>query len=185
MNLASGPPATIHAMPRIPNDILLPIWKGVIFNHDSSWCNHNPCVAFRLASVCREWRYLALSTPRLWSDIHLHERSSAELLALLLSRSQETPLTICIDGEYNLGHLDLAASKAHRWRRLIVVNCQEFYYVFKKIREFAANPEVRSKGGILTEVSIYYEDSAEESDIHPSYGVNLWPQLTKLCFTGR
>ncbi|KAF7375550.1 F-box domain-containing protein [Mycena sanguinolenta] len=50
---------------------------------------------FLLAQICRQWRQIALDTPRLWrSLIFNHEEASIELLQLWLSRSGSLPLNL-------------------------------------------------------------------------------------------
>ncbi|KAF7373824.1 F-box domain-containing protein [Mycena sanguinolenta] len=105
-----------------------------------------------LTQICREWRLIALSTPKLWSDIHLqfggrYGRRTGHIdlwwvsfLEAWFSRAQDQPLTMVIS---NLNHPDpdeglvtLLDSYRRQWRDLTIkLPFDQFY-------RFAPNEEL-------------------------------------------
>ncbi|KAJ6512755.1 hypothetical protein C8R45DRAFT_326702 [Mycena sanguinolenta] len=77
-----------------------------------------------VATVCKRWRNIALSTSTLWSDIHLdQEEINAEslhsLLELQLQRSGQVPLSIVFCEPRDItSTLKLLLTVSHRWQSL-------------------------------------------------------------------
>lgn len=96
--------------------------------------------SFRIATVCSQWRLIALDTPDLWTHITLSSgrRSSldAACVQILLARSREASLSITLHVPANSppdwwddvapALFDLLGQAAHRWRRVdmrLPINC--------------------------------------------------------------
>lgn len=85
---------------------------------------------WRLTHVCRRWRSISLSLPRLWSGIDIklttHENDSitatnlVSCLSTQLQRSAEHPLSVSVSTEIPAGHplLPVLLSSSSRWRDL-------------------------------------------------------------------
>ncbi|KAK1223178.1 hypothetical protein PQX77_013945 [Marasmius sp. AFHP31] len=96
-----------------------------------------------LTTICRAWREIALSTPRLWSAVHIHfsgidsDLAAAQMegIKLWLDRSGSRPLTLSVsisncaplnttselidfDSNPCTALMDLLACYSHRWRTL-------------------------------------------------------------------
>ncbi|KAG5639929.1 hypothetical protein DXG03_002330, partial [Asterophora parasitica] len=82
-----------------------------------------------LAQVCRRWRYIALSMPRLWTKMRIKSYSHSHHVPLVqtwLQRSANLPLDISLH-ELNrsektlpitVGILSLLIGQAHRWKSI-------------------------------------------------------------------
>ncbi|KZV89177.1 hypothetical protein EXIGLDRAFT_751271 [Exidia glandulosa HHB12029] len=104
--------APLHPVRRVPLEVLgiifehsLPEWAAVPLAHLSATelgVRQSP--PFRLASVCRLWRFAALACPRLWACIKLNLKfmtphnagSWLDYVSTLIERSAQTPLCIQI-----------------------------------------------------------------------------------------
>lgn len=53
--------------------------------------------ATKLAQVCSQWRSNVISTPLLWSAIHVSQKTRPEFVALCLERSKGVPLDIILE----------------------------------------------------------------------------------------
>ncbi|KAF8176627.1 hypothetical protein K438DRAFT_70672 [Mycena galopus ATCC 62051] len=80
-----------------------------------------------VATVCRRWRNVALSTSNLWSEIRLIEEETKvesldSLLALQLQRSGQVPLSIVFcEPRDTSSALQLLLTVSHRWQSLDLV----------------------------------------------------------------
>ncbi|KAL4079542.1 hypothetical protein J3A83DRAFT_4368309 [Scleroderma citrinum] len=85
-----------------------------------------------LTQVCRHWRTIAMSTPRLWSSITLHlDRATNEQYRFMceawLSRAKSIPLAIRVLND--LDGPDLAATPdIVYWFCRLLVRCQDFWW---------------------------------------------------------
>jgi F-box-like len=70
--------------------------------------------ALTLSSVCRLWRYIALSTPQIWSRIDLDPPNNPSILRLFLERSKPRPLHILIPSCASDTQLELLSSATDR-----------------------------------------------------------------------
>ena len=78
---------------KLPDELLSEVFVII-------WCAGDKKCGWKLASVCRLWRRVALSLPKIWSAIHLKTTTAAcpaEIIRLWLERSGRTvPLDIDI-----------------------------------------------------------------------------------------
>ncbi|KAG6830074.1 hypothetical protein H0H92_002364 [Tricholoma furcatifolium] len=122
---------------QIPAEILATIFSEVV---DSTSENDGPYAEWisEVSHVCSHWREVALSTPRLWSTLHLDcPTQSLEMLR----RSKDTPLSVVLYGQmfqdaYNVLH-QVLASHLHRIKNLTLGS--EMYihiakYQYRQIR---------------------------------------------------
>ena len=80
------------------------------------------------ASVCQQWRYVALNTPQLWSLIAVNPQRDQcglyDLMQLWLSRAGNSLLSLCIkvDSEFGgvPGFMELFASRSHFWHNVLL-----------------------------------------------------------------
>lgn len=114
----------ISPIRRLPDDVL-----RVVFGHHCSdeSSGHRPLL---VGAVCSHWRYIALSTPLLWSRINfrIHKECTPALplLQLSLDLSKEVALELNLsffwttDRQAQLAHPAclVIASQAHRWKKL-------------------------------------------------------------------
>ncbi|KAJ6608110.1 hypothetical protein B0H10DRAFT_1955675 [Mycena sp. CBHHK59/15] len=110
---------------QLPSEILAEIFMFCLSFSDELDTRTAPWV---LGQICARWRAVALSTPRLWQEIHVHldidkfnrQRPSnmIYLLDLLLRRSGSRPLTVRASCERPMqSHqaLDMLMRESHRW----------------------------------------------------------------------
>ena len=53
--------------------------------------------ATKLAQVCGRWRSNVISTPLLWSTVHISQKKRPEFISLCLERSKDVPLDIVLE----------------------------------------------------------------------------------------
>lgn len=131
----------LHPIRSLPGDILLLIFEWCIISHEhprkqeyygSLDYSYPP---WQLSHVCRRWRDLVLSSPILWSDIHLcvpskshipREDAIASRLDVFLKRSGQALLAVTInDNGLSIGFFEdngyavsLLKVTTDRWRSL-------------------------------------------------------------------
>ena len=105
---------------RLPNEVLAEIFFEVRdSSNDNAW--------MRVISVCRLWRDVAISVPRLWSTIELdldmpNEEALLEGLKLVLQRSKQAPLEVTVSTKvpvlpaHKIRRLDTLAEHVRRFR---------------------------------------------------------------------
>ncbi|KAJ7822100.1 hypothetical protein B0H14DRAFT_1325940 [Mycena olivaceomarginata] len=105
------------AIRRLPVEILSEIFFQCGKKQDG-------CRPRLVATVCRRWRDVALSTAKLWCNIHLdgeqiNVESLDSLLTLQLQRSGEAPLSIVFyEPRDTTSSLRLLLAVSHRWQSL-------------------------------------------------------------------
>ncbi|KAF7336944.1 F-box domain-containing protein [Mycena venus] len=105
------------AIHRLPIEIL-----SEIFLHCST--KQDGCKPRLVATVCRRWRHVALSTSQLWCNIHLNAEtieveSLRSLLVLQLQRSGQVPLSIVFrEPRDTASTLQLLLTVSQRWQSL-------------------------------------------------------------------
>ncbi|KAJ6524734.1 hypothetical protein DFH09DRAFT_1286319 [Mycena vulgaris] len=112
---------------RLPEDIIRDVFMACLPSHRNPFIisNDSPLL---LCQICRDWRRLALSTPRLWAAVHVvvPDEPKAQVLAGLLkdwlSRSGVLPLSIsvvfsrvCTREDDAVATLGLLTSFSRRW----------------------------------------------------------------------
>jgi hypothetical protein len=81
---------------RLPTETISYIF-GLICAPDRDDDHAHPHRAMKLAQVCSQWRSNVISTPLLWSTIHISRKTQPEFVALCLERSKEVPLEIVLE----------------------------------------------------------------------------------------
>ncbi|KAJ7051658.1 hypothetical protein C8F01DRAFT_1237095 [Mycena amicta] len=112
--------AIVYPILSIPAEITAEILYHAASHSETEWL-------LAATGVCRLWRNIALSTPRLWTEFYsdpwcrilTHLKDRGPLLQLWLSRSGSLPLNLAVhvglDGERILASL---AKHISRWRRV-------------------------------------------------------------------
>ncbi|KAJ7723784.1 hypothetical protein B0H16DRAFT_1786735 [Mycena metata] len=94
--------ALITPVRKLPDDVVVEIFKATMPTNRNVAMSESEAPLL-LASMCRSWRRLALSTPRLWPSFHIVIPSTAaeilrlnETVNLWLARSSVLPLSISL-----------------------------------------------------------------------------------------
>ncbi|KAF4623286.1 hypothetical protein D9613_001426 [Agrocybe pediades] len=128
---------------KLPNEIISAIfceaWNGVDPSlserrdgYEGPQKERKLSLALSLSGVCRKWRAIALTLPKIWSDVHvfMHRQKGEEMLSILrdiIGRSKKSTLTIRmhsepIDNHARIEQLQLALAilqkESERWRSL-------------------------------------------------------------------
>ncbi|KAJ7197801.1 hypothetical protein GGX14DRAFT_573950 [Mycena pura] len=114
--------ALVSPARRLPQDILGEIFMACL--SENGYASMKPSEApLLLCRLCRDWRNLALSMPRLWASLHFPEflylrpsHDSAQL-ELWLNRSGGLPLSIFLAIDTKLV-LQSLVDQAHRWENI-------------------------------------------------------------------
>jgi hypothetical protein len=85
---------------------------------------------FRLPVVCRWWKAIINSAPRLWATLVLHSCTGRDIVSVWLGRSDNEPLRVIIDAgqkphgssETPFEGLQLAFKDIRRWKELIIIS---------------------------------------------------------------
>lgn len=123
-----------------PSPVLLipPEVLGEVFYHSLSKTTYitprdveSPMV---LTQVCRHWRAVAISTPRLWSSLSIHlQKTVCEACRngceAWLARAKNVPLTIRVLNDINVFAADptLVSSLVH-WLRPFIIHCSDLWW---------------------------------------------------------
>jgi len=81
---------------RLPTETLSHIFDLVCAQDQDDSHVHTRHVT-TLAQVCSQWRSNVISTPLLWSTIHVSQQTQPEFIALCLERSKDVPLEIVLE----------------------------------------------------------------------------------------
>lgn len=134
---------------RLPPEVLADIFEACL--PEITWPKDGPTVPnatmpLVFGKVCRMWRDVAWSTPKLWSGISLLLENSTptdcELLQEWLSRSGHSPLSIHLQfdrdgataGDATRSILRIIADTCERWRDIYFAFPASFYQHFNIIR---------------------------------------------------
>ncbi|KAK7018871.1 hypothetical protein R3P38DRAFT_3319734 [Favolaschia claudopus] len=138
--------ALMSPIRRIPLDVLEQIFLACLPTHRNCVMSAQEAPVL-LGRICSSWRTLSLSAPRLWSRLHIvlpppdHESLSRdrdifaaktaqrlEVASTWLGRTGICPLSISVEREFHLNHLDLPEDLlellipyASRWQHLSLV----------------------------------------------------------------
>ncbi|KAJ3538224.1 hypothetical protein NMY22_g5255 [Coprinellus aureogranulatus] len=101
---------------RMPDEILQEIFLSTLP------CTYLPTMSSRtspvvLTHVCRRWRQLAHSNPRLWAGLHVKKGEDEGRLSQWLARTGSVPISLTFESVYKIGTtLDNLPDSAHtRW----------------------------------------------------------------------
>ncbi|KAJ3570921.1 hypothetical protein NP233_g4091 [Leucocoprinus birnbaumii] len=208
INLIAKNRAMISPFKRLPVDIVEEIFYHCLpVAHNAVTSVHEPPLV--LGRVCKTWRQVAYSTPRLWTSIHIVailsgrstylEERDAELggISAWISRSGALPLSISIfhddplpqwpgqSLEYQIQpYLDTLYSQLHRWKSI--------YFTFRDINWTDILSRIHSEDVPLLEelqiidniASMGWTVSSEDVDIISAFsrqdGVLCAPRLRSL-----
>ncbi|KAF7374413.1 F-box domain-containing protein [Mycena sanguinolenta] len=151
-----------------------------------------------VATVCKRWRNVALSTSNLWSHIHLdQEEINAEslhsLLELQLQRSGQAPLSIVFCEPRDItSTLKLLLAVSHRWQSLdlsiftdgqqeLIQNSTSHFPILKKLR--IRSLPVFELGNIFRPLPLLRELTLSWLSC-PIPSTLPWAQLTKFTLCG-
>ena len=81
---------------RLPTETLSHIFD-LVCTQDQDHGQVYPRHAMKLAQVCAQWRSNMISTPLLWSTIHVSQNTQPEFITLCLERSKDVPLEIILE----------------------------------------------------------------------------------------
>ncbi|KAJ7482214.1 hypothetical protein B0H11DRAFT_2193314 [Mycena galericulata] len=99
----------VLAIPELMSEIFfqcLPSLRSAQYNYPSP--HHAPLL---LTRVCRRWRLVAISTPRLWGSLDLGSSINIRLFRHWMKRSGATPLSLVAEKDT----LKLVLPYSHRW----------------------------------------------------------------------
>ncbi|KAF5332727.1 hypothetical protein D9611_005463 [Ephemerocybe angulata] len=119
--------AALEPTQRVPDEILSTIFIHCLPNSDIQQWPEHMCIgkdypAVALSGVCRRWRRVALTTPRLWSYIFVHFERCSRYDTLALStkllqdwtcRSRACPIFVRVEMEGVPAHL--SGASLQRW----------------------------------------------------------------------
>ena len=108
---------------RLPIEMLSEIFTVAIMVHG--------CSSLRLIRVCRSWRWVLMTMPRIWSTIKVRTWTRTDFIKFLLERTRRVTLDIEIDTESDSGFyiadpsrpyaaLAMVAKTSTRWRNLTI-----------------------------------------------------------------
>lgn len=101
---------------KLPSEIISAILLSVLEN--SSEDNDEYPAPTTISLVCREWREIALGTPRLWASVRIRGEHGLAIASLWLERAKYAPVTIqcsfmLLPSEVVLNALDLVVRHLH------------------------------------------------------------------------
>ncbi|KAJ7101333.1 hypothetical protein B0H15DRAFT_408902 [Mycena belliarum] len=155
--------AMISQARRLPDDIVREIFANCLPSHRNSIVSSDEAPLL-LCQVCRPWREIALTTPRLWSSLHIvlpkkpliHLQVLTQIVSEWLDRSGVLPLSLSVicsrswwTGEDNaLPILQRLIQSSRRWQRI--------HFEFANHLTFAALRDLRPDDvPILRDASIH------------------------------
>jgi hypothetical protein len=120
--------AWIAPVRRLSSDVISLIFE---FCGEDNW--RTP---LRIAGVSRQWRDIALATPRVWAFLDVHECSDAELVGHFFKHSGQRPLHVCL---HESQCLTILSDVIKRLECLSIYNNShmEEYPVFPKLKRFS------------------------------------------------
>ncbi|KAG8894228.1 hypothetical protein FRC01_013104, partial [Tulasnella sp. 417] len=105
----------LAAINNLPQELLVTIF-GLVFN----WSDFSPEVPHSLASVCRHWYNIVVTTQIFWRQI-IVEGIEIGMLETVLRKNTEGPLFVTLKhpfGEHWMANVAKLRSESHRWSRL-------------------------------------------------------------------
>jgi hypothetical protein len=108
---------------RLPAEMLSEIFTVAIMVYG--------CSSLRLMRICRSWRWVLMTMPRIWSTIKVRTRTRTDFIQFLLERTRRVPLDVEIDTDSDSGSyipdpsrsyaaLAMVAKTSTRWRNLTI-----------------------------------------------------------------
>ncbi|KAJ6485409.1 hypothetical protein C8R47DRAFT_538296 [Mycena vitilis] len=132
---------------RMPPEILQEIFEACIPTRHFPIMDAS-CAPLLLGRVCRAWRAISLSTPVLWSAVHLvlkrnPTEEAAEKLRVWLQRSGDSPLSISIVSVYGSDEpdsgsiVDIIRTHSRRLRALVMSSGSAAHLILSNPPDFA------------------------------------------------
>jgi hypothetical protein len=113
-----------------------------------------------LASVCRLWRHVAISTPQIWTRIDFETSKRSKGLKAYLSRSESLPLHICISSRPSAKLRPLLPAIANRVACMrIIDNCYILNHLFPVLESLKLMSSIVDTGGKQTS-HMYLSDAS-------------------------
>lgn len=195
--------ALISPIRRLPSDIIREIFIACIPADQNATMSAQEAPLL-LGRICSAWRTISLSTPRLWSSIHIVEpgRDSStgiyegclRMAKTWLGRSGGLPLSISLRGSplsVPSTYFDTIVSFSQRWKHISLSGCSRMRLsraqvpMLKSIQilDYALwdEPRVAETQDFLGGVCL--ESAVIGTDINPMELPLPWSQLTSLILT--
>ncbi|PBK63063.1 hypothetical protein ARMSODRAFT_963606 [Armillaria solidipes] len=200
--------ALLHPIRTLPDDILREIfvhcgkeWDDFYLNHTPHDSNKTTLPPWTISQVSRQWRYVAVSTSRLWSSISLdipsypanHAVSLSFKLGLCLQRAPKCDLDLRIYSKTDLsGHpiFPMLLMSMSRWKRLRIDVPRETLHSLSAYAGFMVSLSALiikdTPGGTehLSPINTFHlASSLKTLDVDPQVAVHLqlpWKQLNHL-----
>ncbi|KAK7047145.1 hypothetical protein VNI00_006810 [Paramarasmius palmivorus] len=196
----------LHPIRRLPDDILAYMFQtcvdrdleairsfdpsddarypGTLDTSRAPWC---------LGQVCKRWRSLTLSLPKLWTnfdigwkytDVYEYQPQLEPLLALQLQRCRDLPLTVSYCGE----EVDDSEPYRSNQRFLMVLCSRSFQWEDVTVRgdSLGLNHLLPYKGLFpsLRQLHLYLEEDDWDDSVKEAFIFEDSPNLTRLTITG-
>ncbi|KAK1223281.1 hypothetical protein PQX77_013869 [Marasmius sp. AFHP31] len=137
--------ALLSPMHQLPPEILAEVF--LFYCTDQPCSPFQPLVVMNITKVCRRWKEVAASSPRLWSDLYVdfdcwrqHTSQLKNLAEVVVQRSKKSPLTLTFDCKpyapaiQVLNALECLFGSWYRWRHLDCSHTLLKYPIFQTLR---------------------------------------------------
>ncbi|KAJ7176126.1 hypothetical protein C8R43DRAFT_975051 [Mycena crocata] len=188
----------VYPVLTLPNDVISEIFLQSLDSDDAS--PSGPASPLFLGHICRAWREITLSTPRLWSIIDLKLNAvdtHHNLLCLLevwLSRSRDCPLSICISTNVcdvsTRAFIEAIVPHCGRWEHVALAISYADLVLIKREMPLLRNSELlvtdhyQAKLDSSAPVQVFeFTPKLQEATLHainPHFIIFPWKQLTSI-----
>ncbi|KAJ6531174.1 hypothetical protein B0H19DRAFT_1190686 [Mycena capillaripes] len=192
-------PPFVRRSPTVPPEILAEIFTQCLPDDDFTTPSLTTAPLV-LCGICRQWRGLALSTPRLWSslfldfDVMLPKDGMVELYQMWLSRARGAPLSLCLEDleeqQVPKGPIRLLLKQivglSQQWRNVeFDIGRDLAHFIFPIEGAFPLLEKFNLSVMSLGELPIFFYDTPNLRDVSVlRYSSQIrvpWHQLTTFC----